>query len=117
PSIGELERTIVDTLVWLILLVAVPITLAYRRVPLGTSTLVLGALLVAYLLFGDGHWLFKLLLLVVFAAFASLNAEGFRRENVTRRILDVYRRMLPSMSRTEQEALEAGNVWWEGELF
>src|SRR5690606_19893581 len=25
--------------------------------------------------------------------------------------------MLPSMSRTEQEALEAGNVWWEGELF
>ena len=25
--------------------------------------------------------------------------------------------MLPSMSKTEQEALEAGNVWWDGELF
>ena len=106
-----------DTLLWLILLVAVPITLAYRRVPLGTSTFVLGALLVAYLLFGDGNWLWKLLLIIAFAAFTSLNSEGFRREHVTRRILDVYRRMLPSMSRTEQEALEAGNVWWEGELF
>ena len=25
--------------------------------------------------------------------------------------------MLPSMSKTEQEALEAGSVWWDGELF
>jgi acyl-CoA dehydrogenase len=25
--------------------------------------------------------------------------------------------MVPSMSKTEQDALEAGNVWWEGELF
>jgi len=28
-----------------------------------------------------------------------------------------YRRLLPSMSRTEREALEAGTVWWDGELF
>ena len=26
-------------------------------------------------------------------------------------------RMLPSMSQTEKEALEAGTVWWDGELF
>jgi len=25
--------------------------------------------------------------------------------------------MVPSLSRTERDALEAGNVWWEGELF
>ena len=25
--------------------------------------------------------------------------------------------MLPSMSETEREALEAGTVWWDGELF
>ena len=106
-----------DTLLWLILLVAVPVALAYQRATLRTATIVLGALLLAYLLFGDGHWLWKLLLIVAFGALASLNAEGFRREHVTRRVLDAYRRMLPSMSRTEQDALEAGNVWWEGELF
>src|SRR5690606_28465194 len=49
--------------------------------------------------------------------FALLNAESLRRDLLTRRMLAIYRGMLPRMSKTEQEALEAGNVWWEGELF
>jgi len=28
-----------------------------------------------------------------------------------------YLKLLPSMSQTEKEALEAGTVWWDGELF
>jgi hypothetical protein len=28
-----------------------------------------------------------------------------------------YRKVLPQMSDTERDALEAGTVWWEGELF
>ena len=31
--------------------------------------------------------------------------------------MKTYRRLLPSMSQTEKEALEAGTVWWDGELF
>ena len=107
----------VETLFWLVLFIGVPVTLAYRRVPLPTSTIVIGAVLVAYTLFGDGGFLWKALLWLVFAAFAMLNAEAFRRTRISRPLLDVYRRMLPSMSKTEQDALEAGNVWWEGELF
>jgi acyl-CoA dehydrogenase len=107
----------VDTLLWLILFIGAPLTLAYRRVPLAPSTLILGALLIAYTLLGGGPWWWKLLLWAVFAAFALLNVESLRRDQVSRPLLDAYRRMLPSMSRTEQEALEAGNVWWEGELF
>jgi acyl-CoA dehydrogenase len=105
------------TLVWLVLLIGVLLTLAYRRTDLRTSTIVLGALLVAYLLLGDGGFLWNLLLIALFLAVALLNVEAIRRDNVTMRLLDVYRRMLPSMSKTEQEALEAGNVWWDGELF
>jgi acyl-CoA dehydrogenase len=104
-------------LVWLVLLIGVPLTLAYRRTDLRTSTIVLGALLVAYLLFGDGGFLWSTLLIVLFALFALLNVEAIRRDNVTRRLFGIYRRMLPTMSKTEQEALEAGNVWWDGELF
>lgn len=106
-----------DTLLWLILFIGIPLTLAYRRVPLAASTAVLGALLVAYTLLGDGAGLWKLVLWIVFGAFALLNVESFRRGQISRRALRAYRRMLPSMSRTEQDALEAGNVWWEGELF
>jgi acyl-CoA dehydrogenase len=104
-------------LVWLVLLIGVLLTLAYRRTDLRTSTIVLGALLLAYLLFGDGGFLWTTLLIALFALFALLNVEPIRRDNVTRRLFGIYRRMLPSMSRTEQEALEAGNVWWDGELF
>ena len=106
-----------ETIVWLVLFLAVPIGLAYRRTDLLTSTLVLGALLAIYSVFGDGGFAWKTLLWIVFAAFASLNAQAWRREQVTRRVIDVYRRMLPSMSRTEQDALEAGGIWWDGELF
>jgi acyl-CoA dehydrogenase len=35
----------------------------------------------------------------------------------TRPFLKKYRRLLPSMSSTEREALDAGTVWWDGELF
>jgi len=106
-----------ETLVWLVLFVAVPIGLAYRRTDLTTSTLVLAALLLIYTVVGDAGFFFKVLLWVVFAAFASLNSEAWRREQVTRRLIGAYRRMLPSMSRTEQDALEAGGIWWDGELF
>src|SRR5918995_6647340 len=104
------------TLVWLVLLIGALLTLAYRRTDLKTSTIVLGALLVAYLLFGDGGFLWNTLLLALFVLFALLNVESVRRENVTRRLFGICRRMLPSMSKTEQEALEAGSVWWDGEL-
>jgi acyl-CoA dehydrogenase len=104
-------------LFWLVLLIGVLLTLAYRRTDLRTSTIVLGALLVAYLLFGDGGFLWNTLLIALFALFALLNVEAIRRDNVTRPLFGIYRRMLPSMSRTEQEALEAGSVWWDGELF
>jgi acyl-CoA dehydrogenase len=69
-----------------------------------------------YLVFG-GSWLIKLLLLVLFAGLVALNLTDVRRERLTRPMLAIYRKMLPSMSRTEREALEAGTVWWEGELF
>ncbi len=40
-----------------------------------------------------------------------------RRALVSAPILRIYRTLLPPMSQTEQEAIDAGTVWWEGELF
>jgi acyl-CoA dehydrogenase len=107
----------VDTVFWLIVLVGTALWLAYRRSDLATATVLLGAVLLAYMLLGDGGFLWKLLLLLVFAGLVGLNLIRFRRTHITSRLLAMYRGMLPAMSRTEQEALAAGNVWWEGELF
>jgi len=40
-----------------------------------------------------------------------------RRYLVSRPILKIFRKVLPHVSQTEQEALDAGTVWWDGELF
>ncbi len=105
------------SVLWLLLFVGGGIYLAYQRIDLRTSTFLTGAALVAYTFFGDGGFLWMLLLWAAFGGLLVLNLDDFRREKITRPALDVYRTMLPSMSDTEREALEAGNVWWDGELF
>jgi acyl-CoA dehydrogenase len=104
-------------LIWFLLFFGGGIYLAYRRVDLLTSTIAAGALIAAYTVFGDGSALWKLLLWVLFAALLIPNFRDFRRVMITKKLLDVYRGMLPKMSDTEREALEAGSVWWDGELF
>jgi acyl-CoA dehydrogenase len=42
---------------------------------------------------------------------------SFRRDFVTKPIFSWARGVLPSMSDTEREALEAGDVWWDADLF
>ena len=57
------------------------------------------------------------LLVLLAAAAAVLLLPPLRRALLTRSIFAVYKKLLPAMSQTEREALEAGTVWWEGELF
>ncbi len=40
-----------------------------------------------------------------------------RRALISNHLLKVFRKILPQVSQTEQEALDAGTVWWEGDLF
>ncbi|MFN3985776.1 MAG: acyl-CoA dehydrogenase [Rhodocyclaceae bacterium] len=58
---------------------------------------------------------------VVVAAWAGgcgvFLVESLRRSVVSAPIFKAFRKALPSMSQTEKDALEAGTVWWEGELF
>ena len=43
--------------------------------------------------------------------------DTFRIKWLSSPIMRLFRRVTPTMSKTEQEALEAGSVWWDGELF
>ena len=105
------------SLLWLLLFVGGGIYLAYKRIDLRTSTVAAGAALLAYWIFGDGAVLWKLALTLLFGLMVIPNLIEVRREKITRPLLKIYRKMLPSMSDTEREALEAGSVWWDGELF
>jgi acyl-CoA dehydrogenase len=102
---------------WLLLLIGGALFLAYHRVSLRVATIVGGIALVAYSLIGSGSLPWMMLLWGTFIAMALLNVDALRMRYVTKPFLMVYRRMLPTMSDTEREALEAGTVWWDGELF
>jgi acyl-CoA dehydrogenase len=107
----------VITAFWFLVFAGGALYLAYRRVSLASATLAAGIVLAAYtaLQTPSAPWLVATWL--AFGVVALLNVDGFRLRYVTRPFLRTYRRLLPSMSDTEREALEAGTVWWDGELF
>jgi acyl-CoA dehydrogenase len=103
-----------------LLFVAAVLFLAYRRLSLLVFTVTFTALLAAYTWLGAssapaGVW--KGFLWVLLAALWLLNVRPLRKALITRPFMKTYLKLLPRMSQTEKEALEAGTVWWDGELF
>ncbi|MBL0143345.1 MAG: acyl-CoA dehydrogenase [Betaproteobacteria bacterium] len=55
---------------------------------------------------------------IAVALFAILSvAKPIRRSVVTSPLLGLFKSVLPQMSQTEEEALNAGSVWWDADLF
>lgn len=57
------------------------------------------------------------LIVIALLAVILLGVRPLRRALLSAPIFNLYRKVLPQMSDTERDALEAGTVWWEGELF
>jgi acyl-CoA dehydrogenase len=104
-------------LAWALLFPGVILVLAYRRASLILSSCILGALLLVYWALGTAPEWWKIVVSIPYAVPLLLNIRPLRMRLMTRPFLRSYRRLLPSMSTTEREALDAGTVWWDGELF
>src|SRR5580692_531227 len=103
-----------------LLFIAAILFLAYKRLSLLAFTATFTVLLAAYTWLGvssepAGVW--KGFLWLMLAALWLLNLRPLRKALITRPFMRAYLKLLPSMSQTEKEALEAGTVWWDGELF
>ena len=46
-----------------------------------------------------------------------MSQQSFRRDWITKPIFGWAQHVLPSLSDTEREAIEAGDVWWDADLF
>jgi acyl-CoA dehydrogenase len=101
-----------------IALVVAAWTLAYHRAPAPVWTIGIAAAL-ALAMYCDAAPtpLLAIAWIVLVTGALLLNPGPIRRLLVSRPLLGVFRRILPSVSQTEREALEAGTVWWDGELF
>jgi len=103
---------------WLLLLAAIAglITLTYFRVTLWASVLLVAA--VAAVGFYTGTALaFNIIATVVAVFLAAVALAPLRRAVISGPVYRVFRGLMPRISDTEREALEAGNVWWDAELF
>jgi acyl-CoA dehydrogenase len=43
--------------------------------------------------------------------------RDFRRDNITKPIFTWAKGVMPPISETERSAIDAGTVWWDGEIF
>ena len=103
-----------NLLMWFFALLVLLGACSYLRIKLFHSTVLVAALFAVGAFFdvvGILGWL-------AFAAVAvPLNSAGLRQQYITAPALKLYRKIMPEMSKTEQDAIDAGTVWWDGELF
>ena len=106
------------TLLWLLGLLLCIAAVAYVRTSLLNACLGVGAYLLVMTLLGPVHWVLDLVLWAVFLCVAvPLNLPDVRRNQISAPLFGWFKKVLPPLSDTEQEALDAGTVWWDGELF
>ncbi|MNZ54643.1 Acyl-coenzyme A dehydrogenase [compost metagenome] len=92
--------------------------LAHRRIAAVPALAVLAGYVVLMGIFGHAPgWLLALLWLVLAAKAALVLLPELRRKVFSGPLFGWFKRTLPAMSQTEREAIDAGTVWWDGELF
>jgi acyl-CoA dehydrogenase len=106
------------TILHLVVLLAVVWYCAYKRASYGAWATFIGLILVVYSYFKEMPITLLVLCWVVYLLIAGLfGVPMLRFRFLTKPVLGFFRRTLPPMSKTEREAIDSGDVWWEGELF
>ncbi len=103
-----------NTLIQLAIVLAAIWVLAYQRARMATILITVTVLLAAM----SWYWQFAWLPWIVLALVGFFYLfKGIRLVLLSRPVYRFFQKVLPPMSTTEMEALEAGDVWWEAELF
>lgn len=101
-------------LAWLLFMLVSLGVVSYFRLKMQTATLVMAVAFLlgsAFGIIGTFSWLLFLLIAV------PLNIDSVRKDFITAPLLNMYKKIMPEMSDTEQDAIDAGTVWWDGQIF
>lgn len=113
-SSGLTSGDIMTDFVWFLIVFAAFIFVAYKRFSFNTSLAILAGTMALGTIFGGVGFIGWILFLLVSVPIAY---EPFRLEQISSKLLAFYKSVTPELSETEQEAIDAGTVWWDGELF
>lgn len=105
-------------LLWLVVLVIGAAYLTHRRLaPLQILGIMAAYVLLMGIFSSAPGWLLTLIWIVLALKIALVALPEWRRKVFTGPVFNWFQRTLPPMSQTEREAIDAGTVWWDGELF
>lgn len=103
-----------DIFIWIIAALSLSWFMSYTRASLSTFTFAFIALMAIGTFFniiGFVSW-------ILFGVIAlPLNIESIRLQFISMPLLTLFKKIMPEMSETEQQALDAGTTWFEADLF
>lgn len=107
-----------NILLWTLAALGGATALAYVRAPLWGWTVALAVWLGSYATLMRASLVFTAVAATLFVLIlVPLNIPALRRRLISDRVLAAFRTLMPAMSDTEREAIQAGTVWWDAELF
>ena len=107
-----------STLFSIIVLLGLVGGLAFYRVKPVVWTAIIAVFLLGYTIFNMLSGMFLLLSWAIYLIAAlTFNFPNIRRKLFMQKLFHSVKKKLPPMSQTEREALDAGDVWWDGDLF
>jgi len=105
-------------MIWLTGFIIAFVVAAYFRASLIVWTIVLTVLMFLFQRYSSASTVNVMFLWVLIAAiFIPLNLYPIRRNILSRPVYKFMAKIMPQISETEQQALDAGDVWWEADLF
>jgi acyl-CoA dehydrogenase len=105
-------------LISILVAIAAVWTLAYVGASLAVWSAAVVVYFVALAAVGAIGWPGIIVAAVIFVPILAIfNTKSLRKKIVTAPVFKGFKAVLPPMSDTEREALEAGSTWWEAEMF
>src|SRR3989304_8468503 len=105
-------------LFWVALFIVATGTAAYFRFSLAVLTALLAVVITGWAQLNEPSAVAVVIVWALFLAiFIPLHVTPLRRLMFSNHVLRIFRKVMPTMSQTESDALEAGTVWWDGGLF
>jgi acyl-CoA dehydrogenase len=99
---------------WILIVLGVYGVTSYKQTSSQTTLVAIGAAMFV----GTATGGIGIIAWIIFALIVlPLAYSPYRKKFITTKLLAFYKSVMPEMSTTEQEAIDAGTVWWDGDLF
>lgn len=105
------------TFMEVVFLIFTILILTYFNIPLLISSFMFVGLLLALTALHGLTIALSILWVLCLTVIVFLNVPALRRHFITAKFFHSIKHKMPTISKTEQEVLDAGDVWWEKQLF